>query len=80
MNNTGSFDENVNGIQFTFCPVYTDDGQDEQITVMTEDHIFRMQRSEGNSGFQFIDKDALAPDIQILETKLSDILKSHEAA
>jgi hypothetical protein len=73
-----SFDIDINGITFTLAPICADTGECQQYSVMTDDHIFRMNYDDLSASFKIAHKEALPADIGDLEQYLSNAILNNE--
>lgn len=73
-----SFDIDLNGITFTLAPIGVDNSQCQQYSVMTSDHIFRMNYDDQSESFKITDKESLPEEIGELEQYLSNAILNNE--
>jgi hypothetical protein len=73
-----SFDIDINGITCTLAPICADTGECQQYSVMTADHIFRMNFDDQSATFIIAEKELLPEDISELEPYLSNAILNNE--
>lgn len=78
MRQPASFEEKIDGHEFTFVRVCSDEQPCDEYSVMGEGSIMRMSRAEGTDEYKIAHTENIPDSIVSLQDKLSSCIKRYE--
>ncbi|HRO43409.1 MAG TPA: hypothetical protein PL009_11290 [Flavipsychrobacter sp.] len=73
-----SFEQQIQGLNFVFARVCSDEDNCNHYSVMNDAHILRMTRQENEDNYTIPDKNHLPEEIIQLESQLSSAIVEYE--